>query len=105
MAQSATKQFWLAFGASLTRYVMFALGGWLQTKGVLSTDQAEHFSAPEVAATLAGVILMGAPVWWSWAKTNFTLLYQKALHRADRDKPAEEIKSEVLKENSNTLPL
>jgi hypothetical protein len=107
MRNSATKEFWSAFGASLVRYVMFAVGAWLQTKGYLSADQTEGFTSYEVAATLAGVVLMGAPVWWSWAKQNFTMLYQKALHRADRDKPTEEIKNEVLKENSkfNTLPL
>lgn len=104
MASNITTEFWKNFLASVIRYVLFAVGGWMQTKGIISHDQAEGFSSLEVAATVGGMILMGLPVWWVWMKTNFTLLFQRALHRADNGTPVEEIKTEVLKEK-NTLPL
>ena len=96
-------EFWKQFLASLVRYVLFAIGGWMESHGIISHNQAEGFSSLEVAATLGGAILLGLPVWWAWAKANFNLLFQRALHRAEPSQTIASVKAEVLSENKNTV--
>lgn len=98
--KNAEKEFYKQFAGSLIRAGLTALGGYLATRGYISTAQADGLTQTAAVEFVLSFVLIAGSSLWSWAKTNFNILAIREARKAKVNTPIAEITEAALEKKS-----